>query len=334
LKKSYQIILSLLIAIVMVAAIFLFVDPKETWDKIKSADPYWIFLALIISLLSHLSRARRWNLLLEPLGYKPSLKNTFLAVMTGYFGNIFIPRGGEVMRCVVLNRADKVPMASSLATVVAERVIDLLCLGLLVLFSLLLEYDKFLFLIQNGLNSKGDQPGLISQYLPWLIAAGVITLILVVVFRNNFIVVKARGFVVTLFTEAYLSFTKLQKKKEFVFQTLFIWTAYYFMTYVVFFSLPFTSGLGLLAGLVVLNAGAIGMSVPASGGAGSFHFFVALGLTLFYGLSQKDGVAYAFVLHGSQLAMTLVVGGICAVISFFVIGKQGIESVKEKSDSN
>jgi uncharacterized protein (TIRG00374 family) len=317
----------------MVAAIFLFVDPKEIWDKIKKANLYWIVLALGISILSHLSRARRWNLLLEPLGYKTSLKNTFLALMTGYFGNIFIPRGGEVMRCVVLNRADKIPMASSLATVVAERVIDLLCLGFLVVFSLFLEYDKFLFLIKDGLKGKEKEPGLISQYLPWLIIITIVCLILVIIFRNHTIVLKVRKFVVQLFTEAYLSFIKLEKKKEFIFQTVFIWTAYYFMTYLVFFSLPFTSNLGLMAGLVILIAGAIGMSVPASGGAGSFHFFVALGLTMFYGLSQDDGVAYAFVLHSSQLALTLVVGGVCALISFFVIGKKEIVSVKEKLKS-
>jgi uncharacterized protein (TIRG00374 family) len=315
----------------MVAAIFLFVDPKEIWDKMKMANLYWILLALVISIASHLSRARRWNLLLEPLGYKTSLKNTFLALMTGYFGNIFIPRGGEVMRCVVLNRADKIPMASSLATVVAERVIDLLCLGFLVVFSLFLEYDKFLFLIKDGLKGKENEPGLISQYFLWLVVIGICCLALVVLFRNHFVVLKVRKFVVQLFSEAYLSFIKLEKKKEFVFQTVFIWTAYYFMTYLVFFSLPFTSNLGLMAGLVILIAGAIGMSVPASGGAGSFHFFVALGLTLFYGLSQDDGVAYAFVLHSSQLVLTLIVGGVCALISFFVIGKKEIVSAKEKS---
>ncbi len=315
----------------MVGAIFLFVNPKEIWDKIKNANLYWILLALGISIISHLSRARRWNLLLEPLGYKTSLKNTFLALMTGYFGNIFIPRGGEVMRCVVLNRADKIPMASSLATVVAERVIDLVCLGFLVVFSLFLEYDKFLFLIKDGLKGKENEPGLISQYLPWLIILAVGCLVLVIIFRNHFIVLKVRKFVIQLFTEAYLSFIKLERKKEFIFQSVFIWTAYYFMTYLVFFSLPFTSNLGLMAGLVILIAGAIGMSVPASGGAGSFHFFVALGLTMFYGLSQDDGVAYAFVLHSSQLVLTLVVGGLCAFISFFVIGKKEIVSVKEKS---
>ncbi|HWZ21854.1 MAG TPA: lysylphosphatidylglycerol synthase transmembrane domain-containing protein [Cytophagaceae bacterium] len=235
-KKSYQIILSLLIAIIMVALIFVFVDPKEIWNKIKEANPYWIFLAMGISLLSHLSRARRWNLLMEPLGYKPSLRNTFLAVMTGYFGNIFIPRGGEVMRCVVLSNADKVPMASSFATVVAERVIDLLCLGLLVIFSLFLEYDKFAFLIQDGL--KGKEPGLISLYFPWITGAGIVFLILLVIFRNNSIILKIKNFGIQLFKDAYLSFTKLERKKEFVFQTIFIWVAYYFMTYLVFFALP------------------------------------------------------------------------------------------------
>lgn len=304
----------------MVAVIFVFVDPKEIWDKIKNANLYWIVLAMGISLLSHLSRARRWNLLMEPLGYKPSLRNTFLAVMTGYFGNIFIPRGGEVMRCVVLSNADKVPMTSSFATVVAERVIDLLCLGLLVIFSLFLEYDKFIFLIQDGL--KGKEPGLISLYFPWIVAAGIVFLVLIVIFRNNSILLKIKNFAFQLFKEAYLSFIKLKRKKEFIFHTVFIWMAYYFMTYLVFFSLPFTSNLGPLAGLVILIAGAIGMSVPSSGGAGSFHFFVALGLTLFYGLSKDNGVAYAFVLHSSQLVLTLVVGGICTLISFFVISKK------------
>ncbi|HSZ24727.1 MAG TPA: lysylphosphatidylglycerol synthase transmembrane domain-containing protein [Cytophagaceae bacterium] len=332
-KKSYQIILSLAIAVLMIAAIFIFVDPKDTWDKIKNANPYWIILALGISMLSHLSRARRWNLLLEPLGYSPSLKNTFLAIMTGYFGNIFIPRGGEVMRCVVLNRSDKIPMASSLATVVAERIIDLLCLGFLVVFSLFLEYEKFLFLIKDGLSGKNNEPGLLSKYLPWFIGIGMLFLLVLIIFRNHSFVIKIKNFIVQLFKEAYQSFIKLEKKKEFVFQTLFIWTAYYFMTYVVFFSLPFTSNLGPMAGLVILIAGAIGMSVPASGGAGSFHFFVALGLTLFYGLSQDDGVAYAFVLHSSQFVLMLVLGGVCALISFFIIGKKEIISTKEKIKS-
>lgn len=234
------------------------------------------------------------------------------------------------MRCVVLNRADKVPMASSLATVVAERVIDLLCLGLLIIFSLFLEYDKFLFLIQDGLKGKENKPGLIALYYPWFIAAGIIFTILLYVFRNHTLLVKVKNFIFQLFKEAYLSFIKLEKKKEFVFHSVFIWVAYYFMTYLVFFSLPFTSNLGLMAGLVILIAGAIGMSVPASGGAGSFHFFVALGLTLFYGLSQDDGVAYAFVLHSSQLVLTLVVGGACAAISFFVIGKKELTSSAKK----
>ncbi|HVD98209.1 MAG TPA: lysylphosphatidylglycerol synthase transmembrane domain-containing protein [Cytophagaceae bacterium] len=328
-KTSYQIILSLVIAVALVAGILSYFSPTEIWERMKEANPSWILLALGISLVSHLSRARRWDLLLEPLGYRPSLTNTFLAVMTGYFGNIFIPRGGEVMRCVVLNRGDKVPMASSIATVVAERVIDLLCLGFLVLFSLFLEYDKFLYLIQDGLKNKGTEPGFISTYLPWIIAAGAVCLILALIFRNHSLMMKVRGFIVTLFTEAYFSFIKLERKKEFVFHTIFIWTAYYFMTYLVFFSLPFTSNLGPMAGLVILIAGAIGMSVPASGGAGSFHFFVALGLTVFYGLSKENGVAYAFVLHTSQLVLTLVVGGICTLISFFVIGRKEISTAKK-----
>lgn len=61
----------------------------------EDVNYFWVWVSLLIRILSHISRAVRWNLLIEPLGSKPGLFNTFLAVMTGYLMNLVIPAWGR-----------------------------------------------------------------------------------------------------------------------------------------------------------------------------------------------------------------------------------------------
>jgi len=322
LKKALQLIVPLIVAIVLVWLIFLFVDYKAIWQNISQANIGLICIAISISLLAHLSRAYRWKLLLQPLGYNPSLLHSFIAVMTAYFGNIFIPRGGEVMRCAVLNRSDKIPFTSSFATVVAERIFDFLCLLVLIAFAFALEYERFMKFFGETIFAKkgGEEKSSILFYL--ILGALCAAAGLFFVFKKHFlkisIIKKIYDFGMSLLIQAIDSFRLLKKKKEFVLHTVLIWLGYYLMTYIVFFALPYTSHLDTMAGLVILIVGGLGMSAPASGGIGPFHIMVAGALTLFYGLTTNDGVAYAFVLHTSQLIALLVFGGICALWSLFL----------------
>jgi len=87
---------------------------------------FWILLSAMCGLLSHISRAMRWNYLIEPLGKKPGTLNTFLSVMVGYIMNLVLPRMGEVARCGVLSRYEKISFARLIGTVVTERIIDVL----------------------------------------------------------------------------------------------------------------------------------------------------------------------------------------------------------------
>lgn len=100
------------------------IDLKNLWLNLKQANFLWVIVALIFGFASHLVRAYRWNLLIEPMGYKPRLLYTMYAVMIGYFANLAFPRIGEVTRCASLNRSDKIPLESLLGTVIAERAID------------------------------------------------------------------------------------------------------------------------------------------------------------------------------------------------------------------
>ena len=144
------------IAIFLTIGLFLFwlVYKDQPLDEIvealKEANYFWIAVSLILSLLSHLSRAIRWNLLINPLGYKPKLLNSFFAVMVMYLSNLAIPRSGEIARCSILKKYEKVPLTQLLGTVVVERVIDFIMLLTLLLIVLISQMGVVLEFVHNN----------------------------------------------------------------------------------------------------------------------------------------------------------------------------------------
>ena len=109
--------------------------------RFKQVDLTWVYLSIGLSFLSHFVRAYRWNLLLEPLGYDLKSGRTFLAVMVGYLANFIVPRMGEISRCGILQKTDNVPISTGIGSVVTERIIDVLCLLVVILITLSLEFD-------------------------------------------------------------------------------------------------------------------------------------------------------------------------------------------------
>ena len=96
---------------------------EEEYNEIRKAflgaNYWWIGLSLVLGVLSHISRSVRWQILLEPLGKKPGLWNTFVAVIVSYIANLAVPRLGEVLRCSVLKKYEGLPMNKTLGTVIA-----------------------------------------------------------------------------------------------------------------------------------------------------------------------------------------------------------------------
>src|SRR5215213_6845489 len=117
----------------------------QKWKQLLAAlrqAKLWIFFpVLFLLLLSHWLRAVRWKMLIEPLGYKPSTLNVFFGVMVGYFVNLGAPRLGEIVKCTVLARYEKVPADKLVGTIVAERAFDLLCLIIFCGVTIALEFD-------------------------------------------------------------------------------------------------------------------------------------------------------------------------------------------------
>lgn len=291
-------------------------------SRLDQVNYNWVFLSVFLSIISHVIRAYRWNLLLNPLGYNHlTTFRTFLAVMIGYFVNLLAPRAGEITRCSIMKKNDDVNMSVSLGSVVAERIVDLMGLIVVISLGLILQFDRLSGFMNDFIQDKSDSVQMSSTALQIIAGFGVVIVIVLLVlwwFRARIkrlpIYFKLRSFAVEL-ANGFTSVLKLENKSGFWISTILIWIFYFSMAYVVVFAIPSTSELGLLAGLSILIMGGLAMSAPVQGGFGTYHLFVSAILVL-YGISNDDGLFFATLLHSSQTISILFFGGLSFIISF------------------
>ena len=295
----------------------------KTW---QAADKGWLIGMAAIAVLSHVLRAERWRMLLEPSGYKSRLSYSFLSLMVGYLVNLVIPRGGEVSRCYNLYKLDKTPVEISFGTVVVERIVDLVCLLVLISLAFIVEWDKlFAFIKTLPIGTSVDGSGLMILIL---IGAG---LILLAVLGIWFIKRQKRlhAFVVKTwhgFKDGFLSIFRLRNKGLFLFYSLMIWGLYFLQSYAVILAFPQTAHLGIAAVLSLFAIGSIAMAAPLPGGTGSYHVLVPQGLVFLYNIPQADAVAFTFIFHGWQTAIMIVGGAISLIVTSIVLKKKKVNT--------
>lgn len=317
-------------------SLFWYVYKDQDINRIKSiltneVNYFWIVVSVFLGLLSHISRTIRWNLMIEPLGHKPRMLNTFLAVMIGYLMNLALPRMGEISRCGVLSRYEKIPFTKLVGTVVLERLIDVIVLLLLLVVVIITQFGQLV----EFLNNNPDVQIKLGKILhsPILPISLIIIALIIWGTRHK---IKGSGLAKKLvgllnqFGEGFKSIRNIRNKWAFVFHSLFIWTLYYLMLYCVFFAFGFTSHLSPLAGLTVFVLGSFGMVAPVQGGIGAWHFMVIEGLAL-YGIDRVDGQVFALLAHGSTTLMLIVFGLIALLVLPFVNERNGKEVSEEQS---
>lgn len=308
----------LAVGILLLWLAFRTVNFSKLRDDLIGADYSWILLSLLFGFIAYLSRARRWVILIKPLGHHPGFWNTFHSLMLGYLANLALPRVGEITRCVALGKKEKIPVDQLLGTVVVERTIDLFSL-LTIMVALLLtsgssikEYLNKAIIIpfrEKVLSVFG------SVWILWalLIVLFLVTLWLLVKYKRELRRIRffskmfdiARGVLNGLKT-----ILKLKNNKEFIFHTVFIWLNYALMTWVVVFSLESTSHLSFWNSIFILVIGGLAMSAPVQGGMGAFHYFVSRGIAFVEEVSIEDASAYAILTHESQLILVLILGAV------------------------
>jgi uncharacterized protein (TIRG00374 family) len=276
---------------------------------VGQANLWWVLGSAAFSVAALISRGYRWKLLIEPLGYSPSLKKTTYSLMVGYLANLGLPRLGELTRCGSLSKAESIPFSPLLGTVIAERLVDLISLFTCLLLLLIIERNRFGTEFRSTILNPIIEPIARHKWLALLLVIGVAGVF--VVYRHFQSRQKGAGsfwskLVIDLVT-GLRSITNLRRPWLFVFHSVLIWVLYFLGVYFCFLALPYTAGLGYRAALFALVAGGFGMSAPVQGGIGAYHLLVSKGLML-YGLSQQDGLAFATLVHSLQLLLVLIFG--------------------------
>lgn len=305
LKKNLKTILPIALGVFLVWYSYNSTTPenrKEIIFYVKEANPLYVFLSVLLGILGHISRAVRWNYLLEPLGYKPKLINNILIILTSYFANLGIPRTGEILRATALTTYENVPFEKGFGTIVTERVIDVIMLLLIVAIAFLLQTDIIMGILQDrGFNATG---------LILLALAG-IALFFVFIFiikkSKNPFAQKIKTFVKGLL-DGVFSIFKMKNKWLFIFHTFFIWGCYIGMLWIIKFTVPETISLTLSQLLVAFVAGAFAMATT-NGGIGLYPIAVSSALAIF-GISAVSGDAFGWIIWIAQTLMIVVFGAI------------------------
>jgi len=294
-------------------------------DDFKNLNYYWVILSLVFAVIAYISRAIRWRLIVEPLGYKPSTRNTFYSMMVGYLANFAFPRIGEITRCATLAKKEKIPVDRLIGTVIVERAVDLLTLVILLIILIIFRFETFGSFFQDTvfkpLQEKVVNTLNFSMYI-W-IAVGIIVItipVLYLVFRNKLssvnIIVKVKNIIKGI-VEGLKTVYKMEKRWKFIFHSVFIWLNYWVMTWVVVFALPATSNLGIIDGLFLLVIGGLGMSAPVQSGIGAYHWIVSRGLVAVYGtVTLEEGLVFATVSHESQAILAILLGSLSFALIF------------------
>lgn len=277
-------------------------------DSLLHVHYIYILPVFILTIFSHISRAVRWKILIEPMGYHPKTSNTFYAVMCGYLTNTFLPRAGEILRCTLLGKYENIPVTKLFGTILVERVFDLFCYAIFLTITFLIQINLVSSFISEKFSKIGNVKGRISSAY-YLVGFLIIVLVIFLVvkwivkkYKHHQLIIKLKGYHLGL-KEGFSAILHLKKRKKFIAHSLFIWACYLFEVYIGFSALDATAGLGIGAAFSVLSLATLAMIV-SPGGLGAFPIAVQQVLLIY----NVDNLSFGWLMWGVTTAIILVVG--------------------------
>lgn len=301
-KFALTYILPALLGLLLVYATFKNIALSSILNAFNNGN-FWVILPVaMVSVLVYVLRVIRWHLLYQTVGVSVNSKNLFAALATGYAVNFAIPRLGEITRAMVMHKQEGVKVNQSLATIVFERVVDTICLGLVAISVLVLEWFN-----KEGLFGLFEPTQQQKSNIGWVVLL-VLALMLLLVWR----IIKQSKHPIADWINVFLSnlwqLLKIKNKWLFFTTTIGIWVGFYLMTYLWFYMFKESAALSLYQAYMVMFFGVIARSLPIqAGSAGAYHFVVTKVLT-FYGIGLPVAGALAIIIHGFQSILTLFLG--------------------------
>jgi hypothetical protein len=306
-------------------------DLGELWQIVESANFGIIAASLIFGLLGNTLRGLRWELFVNSLGYHPPRASIVYATLGNYAVNFVLPRAGDIWRCGVVSKYDKIPFAKTLETFLVDKVVDVMA-GLLVIFvSILLYIDFFVSYFHNNPQFAENMSAFFSSVWIYVILGAMLlaVVLMVTVFKKTPYMVKVKNFFYTVKYDLKLIW-EMKEKWRIIIYTILVWLCFYLYFYICFYAFDFTKELGPLAGLIVFAMTNIGVSVPVQGGIGPWHFMVISSL-LILGVAENQALAFAGAVFTIQ-SVWQILYGLFGVITMPYVKRENREMATERNN--
>lgn len=304
------------LTVLLLWVLFKKVNFSEMLEIIRHGVNYWWILAAMgLSVVSHIIRARRWQLQLDSLDIHPPFMALCCSIFGCYALNIVFPRLGDIWRCTYLSKREKASFTNIFGSMVSDRLADSVTVLLLFFLTLLLATPAINAFLEKYPVGHDILKLLYSPY-PWL-ALAIVAAAVILIFKwgkNSGPVLKIRKTISELW-KGFASVVTMKKRGQFIMLTLLLWSCYYFQLYLAFFAFPFTrdlcfqpgTGYGLIPCLVAFVLSSFAMGIPSNGGLGPWNIAIMFGLAL-YGVSDAQGTAFSMLQWSGQTVMLIILG--------------------------
>lgn len=298
-------------------------DFTGMWSFIKKADPVLLLMSLLIPPIQVAIRAHRWTLLVEPVG-KVRLLDSFSLQMVGYFANTVLPlRAGEVIRGVLLGQRANIPRSTALATVVFERLLDILSLLALIALAGIMN----MFATESVAGFK-DTVG----HGATVMGIGAVAVLVLIVYYTlradptagllgkffRLLPKVARDRIEGILLRFIHGFSILKSSRSYIaisLETIVLWFLYGLQIYLVMLAFGLESlseiigSQPILSSVTILAICSVGLSVPsAPGGVGTFHAACIVSLSLLGITNQESAAGFSVILHAISVSYYIFVG--------------------------
>ena len=288
---------------------------REVWAETRRADPILLGLALCATLATYVLRAFRWQYLLAPIG-PTRFRTAFRTTMIGFAASAVLPaRAGEVIRPYLLARREGLRATAAFATVILERLLDLL--------TVLLLFAGFVLFGAAGV--VADDPAELMRVKAGGAMAGAVSIVVLAVFfalaghpeRLGRLMLRiervlpaplaraASRFVQT-FAEGLAVMRQPGRLVAALVLSIPLWlsiAAGIWLTSKAFhITFPYTASFLVMTMLVV------GVAVPTPGAIGGFHTFYQFSVETFFAAPHDRAVGAAIVLHAISFVPVTILG--------------------------
>lgn len=331
---------TVLVAVATLALLIFFfrqADLGGVWRALIAADPRLLAASLAVTAVTYIVRTLRWQILLTPIhpvGFVPVLR----AVIVGFATLFLLPaRAGELIRPWMLSRETPISASAAFATVIVERLFDLV--AVLTLFTLW----RVLPVPPGTPDIEGVTPAAILAAMFGAVAL-VATFVLaghaervgrVATFLSRVLPARAAMAIVTIVEKFARGLAIMRRPGPLVSAfalSLALWSSIGLATWLASraFGITFPFPASFLLSLFLV----VGVAVPTPGGIGGFHAAYAFAATRLFGATQEQAVACAIVLHAVSFVPVTLVGLVIMAQAGLTIQRARLESaaVREGQD--